>query len=70
MKRLIVNVIAIFSISFSPVTHPIVPVPAADQSEPIAITGAVIHVGNGMIVNDGIITFDQGLITAVGFGGG
>ena len=70
MQRLIVNVIAIFSISFSSVTHPIVPVPAADQSEPIAITGAVIHIGNGMIVNDGIITFDRGLITAVGVAGG
>lgn len=70
MQRLIVNVIAIFSISFSSVTHPIVPVPAADQSEPIAITGAVIHIGNGMIVNDGIITFDGGLITAVGVAGG
>ena len=70
MQRLIVNVIAIFSISFPSVTHPIVPVPAADQSEPIAITGAVIHIGNGMIVNDGIITFDRGLITAVGVAGG
>ena len=70
MQRLIVNVIAIFSISFSSVTHPIVPVPAADQSEPIAITGAVIHIGNGMIVNDGIITFDRGLITAVGVASG
>ncbi len=70
MKRLIVNVIAIFSISFSSMTLSIVPVPAADQSEPIAITGAVIHVGNGMIVNDGIITFDRGLITAVGVAGG
>ena len=70
MQRLIVNVIAIFSISFSSVTLSIVPVPAADQSEPIAITGAVIHVGNGMIVNDGIITFDRGLITAVGVAGG
>ena len=70
MKRLIVNIIAIFSISFSPVTHTIVPVPAADQGEPIAITGAVIHIGNGMIINDGIITFDKGLITAVGDAGG
>ncbi len=70
MQRLIVNVIAIFSISFSSMTLSIVPVPAADQSEPIAITGAVIHIGNGMIVNDGIITFDRGLITAVGVAGG
>ncbi len=44
----------------------IVPVPAADQSEPIAIVGAVIHLGDGSVINDGIITFDEGLITAVG----
>ena len=66
MKRLIANIIAIFSVSFFPIALAIVPVPAADQSEPIAITGAVIHVGNGMVINDGVITFNEGLITAVG----
>ena len=66
MKRLIANITAIFSVSFFPIALAIVPVPAADQSEPIAITGAVIHVGNGMVINDGVITFDEGLITAVG----
>lgn len=44
----------------------IVPVPAADQSQPVAITGAVIHVGNGEVIGDGVITFDEGVITAVG----
>ncbi|MSR10881.1 MAG: amidohydrolase [Gammaproteobacteria bacterium] len=44
----------------------IVPVPAPEQSEPIAITGAIIHVGNGAVIGDGIITFDDGVITAVG----
>ncbi len=66
MKRLIANITAIFSVSFFPIALAIVPVPAVDQSEPIAITGAVIHVGNGMVINDGIITFNEGLITAVG----
>ena len=66
MKKLIANITAIFSVSFFPIALAIVPVPAADQSEPIAITGAVIHVGNGMVINDGVITFNEGLITAVG----
>ncbi|MFM1896467.1 MAG: hypothetical protein RLZZ385_1541 [Pseudomonadota bacterium] len=44
----------------------IVPVPAAEQSEPIAIVGAIIHTGNGEVIGDGVITFDQGIITAVG----
>ena len=66
IKRLIANITAIFSVSFFPIALAIVPVPAADQSEPIAITGAVIHVGNGMVINDGVITFNEGLITAVG----
>jgi len=44
----------------------IVPTPAADQSQPIALTGAIIHVGNGQVIGDGVITFDEGIITAVG----
>ena len=47
----------------------IVPVPAADQSQPIAITGAIIHVGNGQVIGDGVITFDEGIITRVGSAG-
>jgi imidazolonepropionase-like amidohydrolase len=44
----------------------IVPTPAPDQSGPIALTGAVIHDGNGNVIGDGVITFDNGIITAVG----
>lgn len=43
-----------------------VPEPAPDQSGPIAITGAVVHVGDGAVIGDGVITFDRGVITAVG----
>lgn len=44
----------------------IVPTPAADQAQPIALTGVVIHIGNGQVIGNGIITFDEGIITAVG----
>ncbi|MEX0740895.1 MAG: amidohydrolase family protein [Pseudohongiella sp.] len=49
-----------------PLTQAIVPKPAEEQSEPIAITGAVIHVGNGSVITDGVLAFDQGVITYVG----
>jgi imidazolonepropionase-like amidohydrolase len=44
----------------------LVPRPADEQSTPIVITGAVIHVGNGQVINDGVLAFDQGVITYVG----
>ena len=44
----------------------IVPTPAPDQIQPIAITGAIIHIGNGRVIGDGVITFNEGIITAVG----
>ncbi len=44
----------------------VVPAPAAPQGEPIALVGAIIHVGNGVVIGDGVITFDEGVITAVG----
>ena len=44
----------------------IVPTPAPDQIQPIAITGAIIHIGNGRVIGDGVITFNEGIITGVG----
>lgn len=58
---LVCSVFMSFSMSLA-----IVPLPAADQSEPIAITGAIIHIGNGQVITDGVITFTDGVITAVG----
>lgn len=49
-----------------PLTQALVPKPAPDQSEPIAITGAVIHVGDGTVITDGVLAFDAGVITYVG----
>src|SRR3569833_915027 len=42
--------------------------PAPAQTKPVIITGAMIHVGNGQVINNGYITFDKGKITAIGEG--
>lgn len=40
--------------------------PAPKQAQPIVITNATIHVGNGQVVNNGSIVIVDGKITAVG----
>ncbi|GHB76863.1 amidohydrolase family protein [Persicitalea jodogahamensis] len=40
--------------------------PAKPQAKPMVLTGATIHLGNGVVVENGLIAFDNGLITAVG----
>ncbi len=41
------------------------PVPAKPQSKPIALTGAVAHLGNGQVIQNSIIGFDKGKLTLV-----
>lgn len=41
------------------------PIPAPPQSEPIAIIGATIHTGEGQVIPDGVLLFENGRITAV-----
>lgn len=43
----------------------VLPVVAPKQKAAIMLTGATIHFGNGEIMEDGIITFDNGKITAI-----
>lgn len=43
--------------------------PAPKQSQAIAITGATIHVGNGTVIENGTLVFDQGKIVSVSAGG-
>ncbi|KAB7733228.1 amidohydrolase family protein [Rudanella paleaurantiibacter] len=42
------------------------PAPAKPQTRAIALMGATIHVGDGRVIQNGLITFDKGVITAVG----
>lgn len=41
------------------------PQPAPAQSKPIAIIGGTAHLGNGQVIEDALITFEQGKITRV-----
>ncbi|WP_237717790.1 hypothetical protein [Pontibacter sp. BAB1700] len=43
-----------------------VPVPAAKQSKPVLLTGATLHVGNGKVVENAAVGFDNGKITYAG----
>jgi imidazolonepropionase-like amidohydrolase len=40
--------------------------PAPKQSQPIAITGAIVHIGNGQVLNNATVVMEGGKITAVG----
>lgn len=42
------------------------PAPAKAQTRAIALMGATIHIGNGRVIENGLITFDKGVITNVG----
>lgn len=41
-------------------------VPAKKQIKAVAITGATIHTGNGQVINNGYISFENGKITGIG----
>ncbi|WP_020538335.1 amidohydrolase family protein [Lewinella cohaerens] len=41
------------------------PVPGAVQAKPIAIVGGTAHLGNGEVIENALVTFDQGKITRV-----
>ena len=43
-----------------------VPVPATAQTQPVLITNATSHLGNGLVIENSYIAFDQGKITFVG----
>lgn len=40
--------------------------PAPKQAQPIAITGATVHIGNGQVLNNATVVMTDGKITAVG----
>jgi imidazolonepropionase-like amidohydrolase len=42
------------------------PTPAAEQKNPVLIKNATIHIGNGKLIENGFILFDQGIIKELG----
>ncbi|WP_082882901.1 amidohydrolase family protein [Rufibacter roseus] len=43
-----------------------VPVPAAKQTKPTVLVGATLHVGNGQVIEQAAVAFDNGKITYAG----
>jgi imidazolonepropionase-like amidohydrolase len=41
-------------------------IPAPPQSEPIVLKGATAHIGNGKVISNAVIAFENGKITAIG----
>jgi imidazolonepropionase-like amidohydrolase len=41
-------------------------IPAPPQTEPFVLRGATAHIGNGTVIQNAVIAFDQGKITAIG----
>lgn len=60
----VICALALFAAAFA--ANAVAPTPAPPQGEPIALVGAIVHVGDGTVIGDGVITFDEGVITAVG----
>lgn len=65
MKRLITTIYVV-CLGFLVVAQP--PRPADPQSKPITISNVTIHVGNGEVIENGFISFNEGKITNVGSG--
>lgn len=43
--------------------------PAPKQSKTISIVGATAHIGNGQVIENSVLTFEEGKITAIGASG-
>ncbi len=66
MKK-IAYIIALFIFFFGKVVAQ--QTPAKTQSEAISITGATAHIGNGEVIENSIVIFENGKITAIGANG-
>ena len=42
------------------------PAPAKPQAKPMALVGGTVHIGNGTVIEKGVVVFDKGVLTAVG----
>ncbi len=42
------------------------PLPGKSQTKPVALVGGTVHVGNGQVIENGVVVFDSGLLKAVG----
>lgn len=63
MKKILYNILAALLISASVFAQ--TPQPAKPQSEAILLKGGVAHLGNGKVINNSLVGFDEGKLTLV-----
>lgn len=63
----LLSLAAIFCLNFASYAQN--PAPAKPQAKPVILTGATIHLGNGQVIENGVIAFDKGIITQVAASG-
>ncbi|QKZ13773.1 amidohydrolase family protein [Spirosoma sp. KUDC1026] len=61
MKKLFISILTLASLT----GYAQNPAPAKPQAKTIALTGGTVHVGNGQVIQNGIVLFDKGVITNV-----
>lgn len=64
MKDLIITFVFFFSLSGNAFAQGISPAPP--QSQPIVVTGGTAHLGNGTVIENALIIFENGKFTSVG----
>ncbi|MEQ9301783.1 MAG: amidohydrolase family protein [Cyclobacteriaceae bacterium] len=67
MKRIIYSILLSAFVATTAVAQ--VPIPVGDQEGPILLTGGVAHLGNGEVIENSAIGFDNGKLTIVGTAG-
>ena len=65
MKKIIVTLSALVSFTAAVFAQDDV-YPAAKQNKKTAIVGATVHVGNGQVIENGTVVFDNGKIVYAG----
>ncbi len=63
MKKIIFYILCVFVVANTSAQETILP--AMAQKETIALTNAIIHIGNGQVINNGTVVFTNGKITEV-----
>lgn len=63
MKTFKINFIALFSVCFALNAQQ---TPASQQNTPVAISGATAHLGNGSVIENSLIIFENGTLQYVG----
>jgi len=65
MKRNILLNLVLAFISTLPAYGQYVPVPAPAQTRPIVVMGATAHLGNGQVIENSVVAFEQGKFSVV-----